>query len=228
MLVDFIYYLFMIYVVIQLISTAYGLAVINAVSKVSEIKLKNNGYTLKSKNSLYEFNDGFINVLKGFVPLYYAIVAIKIARDPHPIETKIDEELKKNNYVLKEELNMNELEMQAPIIKIEDDDIYEKYIARKNDNTLYDTHITPEEYIANDVVDDDISISPFTSKPVTFKESEPVKEVTREVVKEVSKVEVTDSDIARAVTKLSNSELVTLDKLINELLKIRTSISSNK
>ena len=50
--------IFWIYVVTQLVSTAYGITVINSVRKVPALRkrLREQGYTQRDKNSLYKFN----------------------------------------------------------------------------------------------------------------------------------------------------------------------------
>ena len=42
------------FIIAQLISTAYGLAVIGSVRPIIEKKLKDEGYVLKNKNSMYK------------------------------------------------------------------------------------------------------------------------------------------------------------------------------
>ena len=49
------------FIVAQLLSTAYGLAVIGSVKPIIEKKLKDQGYVLKNKNSMYKFNEGLVN-----------------------------------------------------------------------------------------------------------------------------------------------------------------------
>ena len=63
--------IFLIYIVTQLMTTAFGLAVIDKVQTTISARLHEKGYVLKNKNSLYNFNDGLIAFAKGFIPFYY-------------------------------------------------------------------------------------------------------------------------------------------------------------
>ena len=54
----------LIYAVMQLMSTAFGLTVIGIVKSLIEEKLQDKGYVLKNRNSLYKFNEKLGNVLK--------------------------------------------------------------------------------------------------------------------------------------------------------------------
>ena len=62
----------LVYVITQLVTTAYGLAVIESVKPFVEKQLRDIGYH-RNKNSLYNFNNTFTNILKGFIPFYYLI-----------------------------------------------------------------------------------------------------------------------------------------------------------
>src|SRR5574344_295922 len=68
----------LIYAVMQLMSTAFGLTVIGIVKSFIEEKLQDKDYVLKNRNSLYKFNEKLGNVLKGFIPFYYAIKAVSL------------------------------------------------------------------------------------------------------------------------------------------------------
>ena len=59
--------IFLIYVVTQCMSTAFGLTVIDRVQTVIKARLHEKGYILKNKNSLYNFNDSLIAFAKGFI-----------------------------------------------------------------------------------------------------------------------------------------------------------------
>ena len=63
--------IFLIYIVAQLMTTAFGLAVIDKVQTTINARLHEKGYVLKNKNSLYNFNDGLLAFAKGFIPFYY-------------------------------------------------------------------------------------------------------------------------------------------------------------
>ena len=83
----------LIYAVMQLMSTAFGLAVIGAVRSSIEEKLQDKGYVLKNRNSLYKFNEKLGNFLKGFIPFYYAIKAVSLVQGKNPINRAVEEEI---------------------------------------------------------------------------------------------------------------------------------------
>ena len=60
------------YIIVQLFSTAFGLAVIESVRPLVIQTLEREGY-IKNKNSLYNFSYTLINILKGFIPFYYLL-----------------------------------------------------------------------------------------------------------------------------------------------------------
>ena len=70
--------IFLIYIVAQLMTTAFGLAVIDKVQTTINARLHEKGYVLKNKNSLYNFNDGLLAFAKGFIPFYYLKKALDL------------------------------------------------------------------------------------------------------------------------------------------------------
>jgi len=208
--------LLLIYLLVQLLSTAYGLAVIETVKPIVKQKLADNGYTKMNKNSLYNFSNRITNILKALIPGYYAFKAVSLVRGSDPITRAYNEEITSGNYITyEEEQRLKMLEEQnkneyKPVI--EPEIIFEKpdkYVARKNDVSLYDTYETPIEYITREATrEDNLSITPFQGEDAVVK---PV------VVKE----EVTNSDIAKAISSLSAEELELLNEKITYLAEIR-------
>ena len=84
----------------------------------------------------------------------------------------------------------------------------EKYVARKNGYTLYDTYEVPVEYNTYETTkEDELNITPYTG-----------------IVKEVPKViekEVTKSDIAKAIAELDATELQALGDKVVALAEIK-------
>ena len=91
------------FIVAQLLSTAYGLAVIGSVKPIIEKKLKDQGYVLKNKNSMYKFNEGLVNFFRGFIPFYYAIKAISLVQGKDPIDRAVKNEIENGEYITREE-----------------------------------------------------------------------------------------------------------------------------
>lgn len=213
--------IFWIYVVIQCVSTAYGITVINSVKNVPAIRkrLIAEGYSERERNSLYRFNDGFMQFLKGFIPFYYAIKAMKLINSNDPVKNLMDEEIEKGNYIPNDELKELEAEEErmriesvapSPELKYENT---QKYKAKKIDYEIYDTYETPVEYITRKIDEEEaneanINITPFAPKNVIIK-------------KEIEKETVTKSDIAKAISELDIDDLISLSEKINTLAKIK-------
>ena len=199
-----------IYAIIQLITTAYGLAVIESIRPMVEEKLRDQGY-IKNKNSLYTFSNTLMDIAKGFIPCYYLVKAIRIISDKSSVDKRVNEQIKKKNYI-------NENEPQEEIVEEDTtDSIYkrpydlafekpEKYTARKNDISIYDTYETPVDYIerVSNQQEDDLSITPFESD---------TKVIEHVVVKD----EVTNADIAHKITQLTPAQL---DRLGGSIVKL--------
>ncbi|NLC48476.1 MAG: hypothetical protein GX758_03865 [Tenericutes bacterium] len=203
----------LIYAIIHLLSTAYGLSVIGSVKPLIEKRLQDQGYVEKNKNSLYRFNEDIGNFFKGFIPFYYAIKAINLVQGKNPIDKAVREEIKNKNYITSEELELLkstqsfQKDQSIAKINIEPEIIFEKpekYTARKNDISIYNTYETPVEYMTRETsLDDKFEPTPF----VSIHEPKPV------IVKE----EVTKNDIAKAISKLDAYELDMLEEKLRNL-----------
>lgn len=202
--------LFLTYIVTQLLTTAFGLAVIDRVQTVIKTRLKEQGYVLKNKNSLYNFNDGMIAFLKGFIPFYYLYKALTLTSTPDAIEKEVEKGIASGKY---KQLHQEEkVEEIPPVINIDNEITFEKpekYTARKNDLSLYDTYITPIEYVTKEETqEENLSLTPFTNENKT---------VEHVMIKE----NVTKSDIAKAIGELSVEELEALNTTILTLTQIK-------
>lgn len=199
-----------IYAIIQLITTAYGLAVIESIRPMVEEKLRDQGY-IKNKNSLYTFSNTLMDIAKGFIPCYYLVKAIRIISDKSSVDKRVNEQIKKKNYI-------NENDLEDEIVEEDTtDSIYkgpydlafekpEKYTARKNDISIYDTYETPVDYIerVSNQQEDDLSITPFESD---------TKVIEHVVVKD----EVTNADIAHKISQLTPAQL---DRLGGSIVRL--------
>lgn len=209
----------LIYAVMQLMSTAFGLAVIGIVRSLIEEKLQDKGYVLRNRNSLYKFNEKLGNFLKGFIPFYYAIKAVSLIQGKNPINRAAEEEIVSGNYITRDEqLDIYKEEEQKkfdPTIAHEPRIMFEKperYKATKNNiENLYDTYETPIEYITkmdSDSIEEKLDITPYSN--------------TGKVEKVLVSSEVTNQDISRAISELSVSELELLRRKITELEDIKS------
>lgn len=207
----------LVYIVTQLLSTAYGIAVIESVRPVIEKSLEDKGYVLKNKNSLYKFNNKITNILKGFIPFYYAIKATKLVRGKNAIERAVNDEINNGKYITTEQFRQmvldDEEKKRNQVVDVSEPDIIfekpEKYTARKNDYAVYDTYETPIEYITHvSKSTDELSLTPFMN------DSKVVEHV-------MVKNDVTTEDIAKAISELDIYELELLRDKINTLAQIK-------
>lgn len=203
--------IFLIYIVAQLMTTAFGLAVIDKVQTTINARLHEKGYVLKNKNSLYNFNDGLIAFAKGFIPFYYLKKALDLTSGENAIEKEVERVISSGKYM---NINQEEekVEEYIPQVTLQEDIQFEKperYQARRNDLTLYDTYVTPIEYVTKEEKDQTkLSLTPFTG------ENKVVEQVM--VTSPVSK-----NDIARAIGELSVEELEALANTITTLTQIK-------
>ena len=203
--------IFLIYIVAQLITTAFGLAVIDKVQTTINARLHEKGYVLKNKNSLYNFNDGLIAFAKGFIPFYYLKKALDLTSGENAIEKEVERVISSGKYM---NINQEEekVEEYIPQVTLQEDIQFEKperYQARRNDLTLYDTYVTPIEYVTKEEKDQTkLSLTPFTG------DNKVVEQVM--VTSPVSK-----NDIARAIGELSVEELEALSNTITTLTQIK-------
>ena len=214
----------LIYIIVQLVTTAYGLAVIESARPFVEKKLIDEGYQ-KNKNSMYIFNNTFSNILKAFIPGYYLVKALKIIRSKGNISKQVLEQINNKNFVLPKEEKIIESDVQV-IKDTKKEDLVnnlkiefekpEKYTARKNDINYYDTYETPIQYITvEDTKEESLELSPFIDNS---------KEIQEVYVKE----EVTNRDIAKAICDLNLYELKSLKEKIVSLENIKKKEKSLK
>ncbi len=200
----------LVYAIVQLITTAFGLAVIESIKPIVEERLETSGYVKRNRNSLYNFNDSLINVLKGFIPFYYFSKAMTIiSNKKSSIRRQMDEEIKNGNYYNPKNVPEIQVIEESPksdvLVNNEAEVVFEKpekYKARKNDISLYDTYETPVEYITRETTkEEELELTPYMADD---------KVVEHVVVKN----DVTSADIAKAISELDIYELELLrDKL---------------
>lgn len=207
--------LFLIYVVVQLLSTAYGVSVIEIVKPIVNKKLVDDGYVLKNRNSMYKFNEGLINFAKGLIPFYYAAKAIMLVKGSDAIEREAINQINKGNYItleeakyesdesnkIKEDLSLFKGDTE-PVISFEKN---EKYTARRNNYELLESHDEEVKYDTTyEVKEEKLSITPFASEKI------------KPIVKEITK-----KDIVSAIMDLNISDLEQLNNSILELTNLK-------
>ena len=91
-------------IIIQLITTAFGLAVIESVRPLINKGLRDRGYILRNKNSLYNFSSTITDIAKGFIPFYYFSKAIAIISNKDRISDLINDEINSGKYLTLEDV----------------------------------------------------------------------------------------------------------------------------
>ena len=206
-------YIFLIYIITQVFTNAYAFAVIESVKPLVVKELHNRGY-VKNKNSLYNFNYTFYNILRGFIPFYYLRKALKLVKSNGNIEAQADELIDRGKYVLEDE-DKNEIRTFGQEEEKEEDLSFiesQKYSARKNDyyKDYYKTYQTDIEYSSREATkEDNLEITPFINEPQIVNQT-------------IVKNEVTNLDIAKAICGLDVPELVELIEKMSDLKDIKT------
>lgn len=204
----------LIFIIAHLLSTAYGISVIETVKPLVKKKLVDEGYILRKKNSMYKFNEGLTNFLKGFIPFYYAIKAFKLTSNPDPVYTASVEELYNRNYVTRDELEEEKARRELvksvgkPSMVVEPSlgfNKSEKYVARRTDLILSRDYKDEVEYDIKH--DDNLSITPFDSNV----------QIIKEVVREPEK-----KDIVKAIVDLNEDELAMLEQSVRDLIALKS------
>lgn len=210
----------LVYIIIQLLTTAFGLAVIESVRPIIEKKLHDKGFYQRNRNSLYNFNNTLVDIAKGFIPGYYFFKAIKLVGNKKNIDDAVDKEIREGNYVKhepKEEVSaVPEVQViedkRDPTIAYGPEIIFEKpepYKARKNDLSLYNTYETPIEYIERETErEEDDALTPFVN-------------TNNQVEENIVKEDVTKSDIAKAIAELDIYELQMLSDKLKILAEVK-------
>ena len=155
--------LFLIYIVTQLLTTAYGLTVISTLKPIIEERLKDRGYEEKNKNSLYVFNDKIKSFLLGLIPFYYGYKGLKLIQGKDVVNRAADEEIVSGNWITPDEqrkiFELTELEQKKDdsLFIPESQILFEKpepYKARPTDYSIYDLYQTPIEYAEQEMICD--------------------------------------------------------------------------
>lgn len=212
---------FLVYVFLQLVSTAYGVSVIESVKPFYEAELIDQGYH-KNKNSLYRFNSTLSDILKAFIPFYYLIKALGIVLNKGDLSKEVSKQIESKNFITDEdeiqvtpEIEPVEVKQDDYVLENIDFNKPEKYTARKNDISFYDTYETPVDYITREATqDDNLELSPFVQRP----------KVVERVVERVVKEEMTSKDVAEYLCDLDKK---TRNAVIQQLQKLNE-IEDNK
>ncbi len=204
------------YIIIQLLTTAYGVSVIESVRPIVEKKLDDDGYVLKNTYSMYKFNSKLSKILKGLIPFYYAFKAINLIKDGNPVEKAYNKEIEEGNYITRSEAEeqaaRTELARNFGHVRVYSEpnvgfEKSERYVARHNDFNLLEAKPEDVKYkIIEETNEEENSITPF--KPIIKEEKIVVKEVTKK-------------DVVKAIMDLNSEELDELDKSIQELSYIK-------
>ena len=203
--------------IIHLISTAYGIAVIESVNKIVRKRIYDRGYIQKNNDSLYEFSEIISTILHSFIPLYFFVKALSLLTNSSLINNEVEQEIKSGKYIMKSDVNKDE-DIEKEEVNT-DFSIFkgkqllyekpEKYVARKNDNKIFDSFETPIEYITREAQKErSLDITPYEGQD---------KVVEHVMVKE----NVTKEDISKAIAELSSDELEMLKDKISMLSEMK-------
>jgi hypothetical protein len=198
----------LIYLIIQLITTAFGLSVIETIRPIVNKKLTRDGYVLMNKNSMYRFNENLSNFAKGLIPCYYLFKALNMVRGSDAIEREAARQVKKGNYVTMEqylnpvvEVNKEDKNVARIVQETEPFEKEYKHFARKNTYSFLESGAEKVQYQKEYKDDQSQLITPYAEK------------IVNTVIKEVIK-KPTIKDILNAIYGLNPEDI---DKLIDLL-----------
>ena len=236
-----------IYVTIQLLSTACMLAVMDKVKPEIDNIIKENGYNPNRVNQMIELNDKLGKMLKGLIPLYYAVLSLSLITNKNKIESYALNEIKTGKFekVSKtEDIEYDNTEEEEYVdesvinenfkVNIRPQKQYnwnipvtEKYIARRNNNIDFksDESVVEEIKKIEDTkieIKEESGLSPFDQNIFEKPEIQKIEiEQPIEEIKEVKTETVTKKDIARAIVALDYKQLDELDAKIRYLSELK-------
>ncbi len=238
-----------IYFVVQLLSAASMLTVVDKIKPEINNIIKENGYNPNRVNSMLDLNDKLGKILKSLIPFYYAVLSLSLITNKSKVESyalneintgkfeKIgardevyyeeDEEDYVDNSVINENFKVNirpqkQYNWNLPIT--------EKYVARRNNNIELESEPKIEKTEEIEITSDEgIGLSPFDqsffNKPEIQKievEEKEIEEPIFEEVKETLKEDtITNKDIAKAIVALNYKQLDELDAKIRYLSELK-------
>ena len=203
----------LIYLIVQLITTAFGLSVIETIRPIVNKKLIDDGYVLKNKNSMYKFNEGLVKFLLGLIPCYYLVKALDMVKGSDAVEREAINQIRSGNYVTVEEYlyptveaNVEDKNVTRIVKETEPFEKPDKYVARRNDYLLTDTNEKDVKFQEVHSDSDKIGITPFSDKNI------------RPVIDK----KITDEEVINYIYKLSPNKLRRLSVSANELAEIKS------
>ena len=198
----------LVYAIIQLITTAFGLSVIETIRPIVNKKLLKDGYVLKNKNSMYKFNEDLTNFAMGLIPCYYLIKAMNMVRGSDAIEREAARQVKIGNYVTMEEylypvveINKEDKNVAKIIHEVEPFEKEYKHVARKNTYSFLESNGEKVKYSETYQNEQKELITPYAERTVDT------------IIKEVA-AKPTIKDILNAIYGLNPEDI---DKLIDLL-----------
>lgn len=196
-----------IYVTIQLLSTACMLAVMDKVKPQIDSIIRDNGYNPNRVNTMIDFNDKLGKILKGLIPLYYAVLSLSLITNKNKIESYALNEINTGKFErtdIKEEVVYEDSEEEH----VDESVINENFKVNIRPQKQYNWNIpVTEKYVArrnNDIIDFE------TTKSIIKNES---KEVKSEFVEGMGLSPFDQSVFAKPEIQEIEAE----DKPVNEL-----------
>lgn len=231
-----------VYLITMLLSNGFGISVINsALPKIKE-KIAKKGYNVEKKNFIPALNDVCIKALLAFIPFYYLFKAISLIQGDVALEKAAQEEIESGKYTkivdIEAEEIISDTSIEEDVVldnsRINEDFVVEnlnsrysyweeaapeKYVARKNDISIFNNDETPIDFISRVSTNDDVlNISKYValekedlSKDTIFKDALPEEKIVKDEIKK--------EDIVRLITKID-------PKVLDTIIKDSTSLDS--
>lgn len=196
-----------IYVTVQLLSTACMLAVMDKIKPQIDSIIRDNGYNPNRVNTMIDFNDKLGKILKGLIPLYYAVLSLSLITNKNKIESYALNEINTGKFErtdIKEEVTYEDSEEEY----VDESVINENFRVNIRPQKQYNWNIpVTEKYVArrnNDIIDFEAKEPVITNEP---------KEVKSEFVEGMGLSPFDQSVFAKPEIQEIDAE----DKSVNEL-----------
>lgn len=202
------------YIIIQLLSTSCILGVMEKVKPEINNIIKDNGYNPNKTNEMIEFNDKLGKILKGLIPLYYAVLSLSLITNKNKLEQYALNEIKTGKYekidnidetyeeydeyvddsVINENFKVNIRPQKQYDWKLP---VTEKYVARRNNSVNIEPkeeEIIEEFKVIEDKEIDGLGLSPFNKDVFVKPEIQTIEETSPEELVELTE-EVKNTDV---------------------------------
>lgn len=213
------------YITVQLLSTACILGVMDKVKPEINNIIKENGYNPNKVNQMIDFNDKLGKILKGLIPLYYAVLSLSLITNKNKVESYALNEIKTGKFEKTDEIENIEYQDTDEEEYVDESVINENFKVNIRPQKQYNWNIpVTEKYVARR--NNDIE---FKAEEPAFEEVKDTEDVKIEVKEEMGlspfeiavfeKPEVQNIEIEEPIEEIKDIEEIKNTEEIKETKK---------